>query len=582
MPVSYNVKPAGQQDGPEGNVTAEDVKAQMFEAGFNPVGVSQDGTKIIFEDQQGRFEKSVPELASKFGHQIIGMQPVQAENQVNPQWRAAIDNLADDDARRMYIEHQIRRETQDPKPNIMGQGRDWFYFNPKNQGWTALTNTPGMDMGDLAEGAQTGIKAVSSAIGSIGGLMAGPAAPVVSPALGGAASGLSSAATRLSSATEPGRQMEQLGYGIEMTGQDPTANMFAGTSIDPSQLDPQAADPEYQQEKREAVLSTIDPAFRAATSAEEQLAGAGKEAAVDVGLGFGAGALSQIPGVRQAITAGPLSAIGKTTAGMGEAGSAGVKNIAKTATQIPLLGETAAYMMPGAGDAALLGTLMRLPRGIVTVPVDLARKYGGSEAVEKYAGKPVAEVVQRLQGGAEQLMKPRGTARATEEVASKIRGITPEAADPTARDVLGNLGEMAAQKMEERAHRKGLDALLAGKGDEALGLAEESLARAGTWGKALPRAGEALGAGLENIGRLGQTIARGAIGATKGSLYGLQGAGAMGQAGFGGLRRGFTLAQPFEPYALLRSALYDRYANQGLPFRRDRDNMIDTILASNY
>ena len=187
MPVTYNVKPAGQTDGPEGKLSAEDVKAQMFEAGFNPVDISPDGTKIIFEDGQGRFEKSVPELASQFGHQIIGMEPIEPENMVNANWRGAIGNLNDDDQRRMYLEHQIRREHQDPNPNIMGSGRDWYYFNPQSQNWGALTNTSGLDMGDVYEGGETALKMGSSLLGGLAGGFAGNAPGMVAGGAAGSA-----------------------------------------------------------------------------------------------------------------------------------------------------------------------------------------------------------------------------------------------------------------------------------------------------------------------------------------------------------------------------------------------------------
>jgi len=528
MPVRLNLKGASG----EGEVTATDFMQQLGGAGYNPQELSPDGMSVTLVDDQGPYTMPIAEIAQQLGHQIIGITPENpnAEN-VSPALRFAVENLDDDDDRRMFLQAKINRRFGQQAPQIMGQGSDWFYFDPQTGQYNALTNAPGMDMSDVA-----GIAAPAAKIGSeiLGYAAGGP--------LGGAAGNMAANATmrNIAGAKEGqgfGQFARQLDYSNMLTNPQ-----FAGMA-------------EEREALKDEMAANVDPDFASVSTAEEQGGQILKEGGLSAAFGTGMGLAGRA-----------LKPVGT---GM-EMTGAGAKRVGEFATGGPLRREALGYSLPGVGDAALAGTLARLPRGATTMAAEGVEKLGRSETAKRVMGENAAGRVAQF---AEEIMAPRGTDVA-EQVARGARNMSPSGEiGANARDVLGNLGEKAGSKLQSAAYERALARLAAGNDP---GIMNFTTSAADMAARGLPRGGEIIGQGFENLARAGRGVERAAIGTGtafgKGVQYGgagmeALGRGMQGQGGFYGI---YGLGRGMMPDVPLseEQIIFDRWRK-----RRERDNI---------
>lgn len=160
----------------------------LRQVGYQPLGVSADGMTITLQGDQGSYEVSTPEVLQKMGWQVKGYQPLDVDHEhVSPELRFIIESPGireDDHAKEAVIKSRLQRQgVKDPQ--VVGSGSDWYVFNPNTSQYIALTNKPGMDLGDLGEvGARAG-GILASGTGAVVGTGLGPAGTVGGAVAGG-------------------------------------------------------------------------------------------------------------------------------------------------------------------------------------------------------------------------------------------------------------------------------------------------------------------------------------------------------------------------------------------------------------
>ena len=317
--MEYHVE---HPSGAAGVLTPNDITQQLQAQGFNPQGISADGMLMTLHDDQGPYQVKVADTLKGLGWNVAAMKPQDADyDAVQMPWRAAVLKLPDDDMRRAYIEGQMRRAGVE-QPQIVGQGRDWYVFNPNSSRWVAATNSPEWDSSDLVEAGLEIPRVAAATIGGSAGFAVGGGTPL--SALGaaagaGLAGGSVDAAERLALAAYDPVFREQLQQRGGWTSMAKDLGVHAG-------------------------IDAVAGGFGAAAPmvARGLLgSGAGKAAAnvIDNGL------LSQ--GMRGA---------GRVTEAAGEA-----TNLAGRALDYPIAKDIISYSTPVTGDIATAGWLAQAP-----------------------------------------------------------------------------------------------------------------------------------------------------------------------------------------------------------------------------
>ncbi len=149
--------------------------AELRQVGYQPLGMSADGMTITLQGQQGPYDIAVKDALGQMGHTLEGIMPSNADyDHVDTSLRALIESPAirhDDSAKEGIIKSRLQRQGI-KEPQVVGNGSDWFVFNPGTSQYIALTNKPGMDLTDLGE---IGMRAPGVIGGGAGMIMGGAA-----------------------------------------------------------------------------------------------------------------------------------------------------------------------------------------------------------------------------------------------------------------------------------------------------------------------------------------------------------------------------------------------------------------------
>ncbi len=160
-----------QPNGRPGFVNEQTILRDLQQMGYQPAGISPDGMTVKF---QGGQEVPITDVIGKMGHEVQGVAPANANyDNVSMKHRAIIELPGiNDDEKKMLLESRLKREGIE-QPSIIGQGSDWFSFNPMTNRWDALTNKPGADLSDLSEVATSAPRILGSMAGGGAGAAAG-------------------------------------------------------------------------------------------------------------------------------------------------------------------------------------------------------------------------------------------------------------------------------------------------------------------------------------------------------------------------------------------------------------------------
>lgn len=533
MALDYTVK---GPDGSEGIVDSEYVADQLRAQGENVTAVSPDGRMLTMVDNTGEFQIPVDQALSLNGFQVQQAIPSNADySMANPEFRAAVSLLPNDGSKEMFLKDVYRgRGIQDPQ--IMGNGRDWFVYDPESENFYGVTNNPDWDRTDITEGLAEIPGVIGQAAGAIGGIPGGIPGIAAGAAAGGmAARGLTRGA---------------------VAGMDELAN---------------------------------DGSFgRALMSDPTALA---KTMGAEAGLDAGAAAIGPVlgktvgPAAKRVMETGPVSQVAKGLGWAGENIGRGISKSAQFVDESPLAKEISSFAIPGAGDAVGLGFVGQLPGMTLRGGTNAMGKLGRSKLMQRYApgaGNKMASL-------SDDLLRPRSTPTNTstamtegaEQMASAMRGEAYERPIAgTSESILGNLGEklgsMAgnSKAYREAIYRYGRQAGLGA--EEAMSMARrtkpgdaaryaddilstpgvrntkqvaQTMARPDTWGQA----GAKLGRGTQTIENIGDVAYKTGMGVTGGVLKAGKRAGQAGSYAGLGTKLAGTVASPLE------NRMYFRY-----------------------
>lgn len=502
------------QEGVKDTLGANDIIQQLASSGQNVVGMSADGSTIKMNDGQGEFDVKVEDVLKHHGWNVAGMMPQDASyDHVNPEWRAAISMLPADDHKRAYIEGQMKRSGLD-NVNIVGSGRDWFAFDPQQNRYIALTNSPEWDKSDAGEFLTEVPRAVGATLGGAAGAVAGGGITPMAIATGAGGAALGGGAA------------------------DAITRMIAA---------------EYDPVLKQVMIERFGDIAK----------DVGVKSAFDAAGGAllpGAGVIGK--GAYNAMKTGPISTMAK---GLGSLAEGSGRVMAKGAGLLdrPFGREVASTMIPVAGDAVSAGMLAQMPgmaaRG--------AARGIGSLGETQMLKNAAPELAQGMRLTSQQLMRPvRGSSNFTgqltkgaEEAAGFLSGVPkppPGKLPGTTEDIFGNLGEMIggargpdyrkALYGQYKTHRAGgaLAEEAAMRARDTVPLSENAIL-----GRDI---GRKIGRGFQTVENLGKDIEKIGTGATSAVLKGARLSGnTMNKAGVGARLTG-TLAQPIENKTAMR------------------------------
>lgn len=499
----------------EGNTHPTDVNTimgQLQNAGYSPKATTPDGMNVIMTDDQGDYTMPIGEVLQNVGVKLAGVKPQGAdESGINALWRYGVESLPeDDDVRKAFITSKLSKEAGVQNPQVQGKGSDWYYFNPEQRKWMALTSGEGMTTATLAGMAPTALKAVGSAAGGMLGTIAG--------------GGLLSAATGAAGAIGGGR----LG--------DAANKMIAG-GLDP-EISKLSAEHAEQKHGKGAFNQTVghlkdnwgDMALDGATGG---LAGA-------VPKLFAKGAISQA-------TRGTGAAL--KTAGNVTQGAANVvdNQLGRALIRSPVTGglEAGAFAAQAPGYIVSKGTELA-NRGAKWLSNKTGGKFGSK--VAQFTDDlmtprgPTDEILSAAENAAEnvaKVKKPVGPMIGAEETAPKA----------TARDIMGNLGEKLGFKWTPKNY---LEKGGVYSDDAANVLAEGKRAKNSMAGG---KAGEAVGKTVDDFRKAGKGIEDGLDYVTKKALGGIRNTGKVASGTGRSMQTLGTLTNPWENRILARQGL---------------------------
>lgn len=445
------------------------VVKQLRAMGKNVVDVGMDGKTLTIQGPDGLAQKTtiLDELRT-LGYDINSstvMPGAASFDSVSGQLRAVVNKLPNDQMRQAAIEQSLQRMGIH-NAQVMGSGRDWYYFDDKSGGYKALTNTPGWDKYDAVEGMLEVPKIAGATLGAgIAGLGSGGMAAVPGAMLGaGIGSGIGDAATR----------------------------MYLG-----------ATSPEYAKQVDEnpgAILK--DMAMSAGIDAASLGIAKGAGPVVSKLLGTNAGAATNA-----VMNKGIISPAVKGTGAVIEGTGKGIANGARMVNTS--FGRSGAAMaMPGVGEAEVIGDLIKVPGQLIRNSPKIMQKLGSSETLNKFM--PDAAGWLRRQGSS--LRRAAAPSLSPTQKAANFIGMGAEetAKGPTSGAVLRELANKAGprgQAFSKTAETigRGVDNLEAvGRGITATtqGIAGGALKTAEIGG----RTAQAFGAGMRRAGTIGSPL----------------------------------------------------------------------------
>ncbi len=485
------------QDGNSGIVDANYIVSQLQTAGYNPQGLSSDGTTLTLSDDQGPYEIKTADALKNLGWNVLHTTPTDADyGNIQMGWRAAVSKLPDDASRRAYIEGQVKNLGQEGA-QVTGSGRDWFIFNPQTSKWMGVTNNPEWDMSDMVEAGLEAPRAIASALGGGVGAVSGAGTPA-SLALGAAGAGLAGGAA--DTLTRAGLAAFDPQY-REVAGQNlggMAADVGMGAGLDAATMGLGKGIP--------AALGAIKP-----------------------GLGQAAAGL-----VNNGLASSAAKAVGR---GM-EVGGGAVKGL--TGILDNRLGRDVATLgIPVVGDASAAGFLAQAP----AMATRGAAKGLGSLGEAGWMRDMSPAIAEKLRNYSANLLRNSSPGR---------QGVAEEAqyvAERLANRMGTSPGAMPAESAFNEAPSNIMENLFRGTAEK---VKPGAGVRAG-------QVGRSVGRGIENLETVGKGVekAAGAIagGAIKGTRAAATGVQRTGQA----LRGAGTIGAPIENRALGRFAAEEAY-----------------------
>jgi hypothetical protein len=505
----------------EGNTHASDVNTimgQLQNAGYNPKATTPDGLNIIMTDDQGDYTMPIDQVLQNVGVKLAGMKPQQAdESGINALWRYGVESLPqDDDVRKAFITSKLQKEAGVQNPQVTGKGSDWYYFNPSERKWMALTSGEGMTSATLAGMAPGALKMVGSATGGMLGTLAG--------------GGLLSAATGAGGAIAGGRAGD------------------AANSLIAGQIDPEIEElsSKYAEQKHGKGLMNRALGNLSENKVDMALDGVTGGLAGLVPKLFAKGAASQA-----------ARATGKVSNTAGDITQGGVNivdnPIGRALIRSPVTGavEGGAFLAQAPGYAITKGTEL-LNRGANW----LAKK--GSKVGQSVAG--FTDDLLRARGPSDEIVHAAEKAgESMGKATSKKMLIGAEEAAPkrTARDIMGNLAEKFGAKRNPK------NFLESGKfytQEEAEQAAREAVAK-NSMGAG--KFGEMAGSSVDAVTNAGRAIEDGLDYATKKGLGGIRNVGKAASATGRGMQTVGALTNPWENRLLARQGLDRGFKKQG-------------------
>lgn len=529
MTVKFDVQgPSGEAQG----VELDTIIGMIEQDGEQVMNVSPDGVMIQVMGKAGPANVPVQQILQDYGLTASNVMPTTPDySQVSPAHRAAIEAIPDEDLKKAYLESALKKQGI-KNPQILGNGRDFFYFDPQFGKYVALTNNPDWDMSDLAE---AGV-AAPRVLGSLAGGAAGAAVGNIPGGMAGAAGG-----GALGQAAAQGL----VGYFNPEAGQVMSQNF--GTMA-----------------KHGAVNAGVD--------------------ALAFGIPAGGAKL-----LGPALEKGAISSVAKGLgSGMESAGGA-VSKVAR-AVDNPIGQNLTSSFIPGAAEASTAGIMGQLP-GQAIRGVSRGLGWLGEREGMQHVAPEIAASMRRV---SQNLLKrsPTGPSPVSgaQRMASFLGGKSPQARPvASSEDILGNAAEMISGRTGMR--RGVMDLYKAGRDigqnrADALGAAKAMYAekaagvqKAGGIGRAIGRgvqSVEDLGRGLENVGN--------AVAGTvlKGARAGGYVTGKVGQA----VKAAGTVGQPIENRLLTRYGAEEAY-NRMKPKRpwqigADQDTINSVLASSDY
>lgn len=176
-------------------LNSQELLQQLAEfSGFQPVGISQDGSSGIFQTPTGLQTIPFHEALQQVGAKIDTYKPLNAVPSDNiVKYRMALDSISDPDIQDAYLRTIATKDFNVKDPLIVGSGIDRYLWDQNSGKWVALTNAQGLDLSDIVAGgaglAKGGLAVGGALLGGAGGSFAAPIAGTIAGAGAGAAAG---------------------------------------------------------------------------------------------------------------------------------------------------------------------------------------------------------------------------------------------------------------------------------------------------------------------------------------------------------------------------------------------------------
>lgn len=539
-----------QVKGPDGNaqpITDHAIFQQLAQGGFAPLAISPDGQTVSMQDQQGQYDLPMATVLQNLGlGEIVGGKPLDADYEnVEPGWRALVHKLPND-AQRKELLTQILTQRGIENPQLMGSGRDWHLFNPTNNSWMGITNSPDWDSSDLVE---AGLEIPRFAASGLAG--------------GGAAA---------------------------LTGGNPFAGM-AGAAAGGGAVDA----------LERGAMALLSPEYRNVVSqnAGENVADIAKGAAFDA-AGFGVGKLAGK--ALGAATRGGASAVAPASAlarGAGATSRIGGGLVEDAAGMLdgPVMSDLATTFVPGAAEAQGIGYLAEAPAWLAKQGARAMNAVGETDTMQRFA----PSVAGKLRGTAQNLMRPRAPmsgvgpqplsakdvyGNLAEEATAKVRGF--QGAGPHPEELMDQWRRASVAARKAGASPQEARAA----GDQAAKAFERRfILNTDAPTKRAGEIGEKFGEYANLAEEGGRRLGRAAVGATRGGIKSVKALGGLAR-GTGEAAEAFgNFARPIEQQAYGRMAT-DRALEEPLAWAEEqwqppwsrkprRANMLHSTLAGN-
>jgi len=191
MSMEITIQPSGSDQ--TFSISPEELAESFNQQGYQS-SLTPDRGQIRLVDSSGETGSvDIAKYLEGRGDKIISMTPQSANyDSVKPEWRAAIEKLGDPRLQKAYLQSALEIEgVKDVQ--IMGQGSDYYFYDPRSGRYNALTNKPGFDFSDAAGFVPQAAEFAGGLLGSVGGgvVGAGAGAGVAGPlgSIGGGAFG---------------------------------------------------------------------------------------------------------------------------------------------------------------------------------------------------------------------------------------------------------------------------------------------------------------------------------------------------------------------------------------------------------